>query len=65
MRRPISITKVGEIFAGVSLALDPDKIKAFNQNKHRKNEYKKMLKEVDLQIKFLTKALKIKEIRNV
>jgi hypothetical protein len=45
--------------------LDPDRIKAFNQDKHRKNEYKRMIKELNLQIKFLKKVLSLKEIKNV
>lgn len=35
------------------------------EEKHRREEYKKMVKELNLQISFLQKALRAKEMQNV
>lgn len=45
--------------------LEADKLKKYDEEKHRRNEYLKMVKELNNQIKFLNKALSLKEIRNV
>lgn len=45
--------------------LEPNQINEFLEEKHRREEYIKMVKELDMQIRFLKKALKAKEMRNV
>lgn len=45
--------------------LKPDELKVLSENKHKRTEYKKMVEELDRQISFLKKALRLKEVRNV
>lgn len=45
--------------------LKPEEIHVLLGKKHRREEYKKMIKELDQQISFLQKALRAKEMRNV
>lgn len=45
--------------------LKPEEIEVFSDNRHRREEYKRMIRELDRQISFLEKALCAKEIRNV
>lgn len=45
--------------------LNPEEIQVLLGKRHQRKEYKKMVKELDKQIRFLRKALRAKEIKSV